>query len=99
MNDEQPILTNELDMEILGNFQGPTGEMEARAVESVLRAAGIEAIVEGAVGFSSVPWEVSVARNQMEEARAVLAAALEAGPAAAEEAEDWSEQSGESKVI
>jgi len=91
MNDEQPILTSELDMEILANFHGPNGEMEARAVESVLRAAGIEAVVEGAIGFSSMPFEVSVARNQVEEARAVLAAALEAGPAGAEEAEDASE--------
>ena len=79
-------------MEILANFHGPNGEMEARAVESVLRAAGIEAVVEGAIGFSSMPFEVSVARNQLEEARAVLAAAIEAGPAAAEEAEDWSEK-------
>ncbi len=92
MTNEEPNLTSELDMEILVNFQGPNGEMEARAVESVLRAAGIEAVVEGAIGFSSVPFEVSVARNQLEEARAVLAAALEVGEAGAEEAEDWSEK-------
>lgn len=92
MNDEQPILTSELDMEILVNFHGPNGEMEARAVESVLRAAGIEAVVEGAIGFSSMPFEVSVARNQVEDANAVLAAALEAGAAGAEEAEDASEK-------
>ena len=92
MNDEQPILTSELDMEILVNFHGPNGEMEARAVESVLRAAGIAAVVEGAIGFSSMPFEVSVARNQVEDANAVLAAALEAGAAGAEEAEDASEK-------
>ena len=55
-------------------------------MESVLRAVGIEAGVEGAIGFSSMPFNVSVALNQVEKARAVLAAALEAGP---EEGISW----------
>lgn len=76
-----------LDFEILANYHGPNGEMEARAVESVLRSAGITAVVEGAVGFSSVPFEVSVPKGQIEAAREVLAEALAAGPEAAEQAE------------
>lgn len=87
MNEAELNQTSELDLVILANYHGPQAEMEARAVESVLRAAGIESVVEGAVGFSSVPFEVSVPRNQVEAAQKVLAEALAAGPAAAEQAE------------
>lgn len=87
MGETEPNDTSELDLVILANYHGPQAEMEARAVESVLRAAGIECVVEGAVGFSSVPFEISVARNQFEAAQQVLADALAAGPAAAEQAE------------
>lgn len=92
---EQPDSSHSLDLEVLGYYHGVEGELEARGVESVLRAAGIEAIVEGAVGFPSVPFEVSVPRNQLEEARRVLAEALAAGPAAAEDAEVAFEESGQ----
>jgi hypothetical protein len=87
MNETELNETSEFDFVILANYHGPHAEMEARAVESVLRAAGIESVVEGAVGFASVPFEVSVARNQFEAAQKVLAEALAAGPAAAEQAE------------
>ena len=87
MSETEPNETSDLDLVILANYHGPQAEMEARAVESVLRAAGIVCVVEGAVGFSSVPFEISVGRNQFEAAQQVLAEALKAGPAAAEEAE------------
>ncbi len=95
MNDAELNETSGLDLVILANYHGPQAEMEVRAVESVLRAAGIESVVEGAVGFSSVPFEVSVARNQVEAAKKVLAEALAAGPAAAEQAEAELEVSGD----
>ena len=94
MEEEQPDNSPELDMTILGYYHGVEGELEARSVESVLRAAGIPAVVEGAIGFSSVPFEVSVPRNRLEEAKKVLADALQAGPEAAEEAEKQFEEPG-----
>lgn len=95
MNNADVNETSELDLVILANYHGPQAEMEARAVESVLRAAGIDSVVEGAVGFASVPFEVSVARNQLEAAQQILTEALAAGPAAAEQAEAELEVSGD----
>jgi len=42
MGETEPNETSDLDLVILANYHGPQAEMEARAVESVLRAAGIE---------------------------------------------------------
>ncbi|HWZ29782.1 MAG TPA: hypothetical protein VNX18_00515 [Bryobacteraceae bacterium] len=70
------------------------GEMEALSVKSVLEAAGIEAIlIGGEVPIPSLGQVVKVARDQVAEARRVIAEAQVGGPKAAEDAEAESESS------
>lgn len=72
---------------------GPSAEMEATGIRSVLAAAGIEAIINGFSQIPSVPFEVLVARQDAAKAKQVIAEALASGSAAAEEAERESEMS------
>ena len=68
--------------------------MEALSVKSVLEAAGIEAIlIGGEVPIPSLGQVVKVARDQVAEARRVIAEAQVGGPKAAEDAEAESESS------
>jgi hypothetical protein len=72
---------------------GITAEMEAETIQEVLESNGVTAIVSGLdvlPGAHEVM--VQVAAEQKEEAERLIAEALEAGPAAAEEAERASEE-------
>jgi hypothetical protein len=72
---------------------GVTAEMEADTVKEVLESNGVPAIVTGLdvlPGAHEVT--VQVAAERQEEAERLIAEALAAGPAAAEEAERASEE-------
>ena len=81
------ITSHALDLEPIWSGSGTFAEMEATNIQAVLGAAGIEAVINGSAQLPSVPFEVLVRRDQMIEARKVIAEALASGPAAAEEAE------------
>jgi hypothetical protein len=86
-----PPESHEFDTEVIWTGMGPSAEMEATGIRSVLSAAGIESIVNGFAQIPSVPFEVLVARQDSARAKQVLAEALASGSAAAEEAERESE--------
>jgi hypothetical protein len=72
---------------------GFSAEMEADTVKEVLESNGVEAIV---TGLDVLPGAhevlVQVSEDQQAKAEQLIAEALQAGPAAAEEAERASEQ-------
>lgn len=86
-----PPESHEFDTEVIWTGMGPSAELEATGIRSVLTAAGIESIVNGFAQIPSVPFEVLVARQDAAKAKQVLAEALASGSAAAEEAERESE--------
>jgi len=94
---EQPELgdpSDELDLVTVFSSDRHDAEMEALAVKGVLDAAGIFAVVAGASVIPSLPFEVRVPRERLEEALRVIAESQAAGPSAAEEAERSTEESG-----
>jgi hypothetical protein len=88
---ESPEESHELDMVTVFRSAGTTSEMEALSVQSLLQAAGIEAVVVGAASLPNLPDEVRVAKENETDAKRVIAAALEAGPSGALEAEKRTE--------
>lgn len=81
-----------LDLVTVFRAGGPTGEMEAMSVQSVLEAEGISAMIVGDSRYPNFPQEVRVAQEHETRARQLIEEALAAGPVGAEEAE----QAGES---
>ena len=82
----------ELDLETIYHAESSvTGEIEAMSVKNLLDSNGIAAILVGDSVLPNFPFEVRVARDQVERARILLADAEATGPAAAEEAERASE--------
>src|SRR4051812_16039284 len=79
--------TEHLDLETITSHDGATAEMEAMSVKGVLEASGIEAVIVGDSVLPNLGFEVPVAKDRAAEARALVAEAEAAGPAAAEEAE------------
>jgi hypothetical protein len=67
-------------------------EMEALAVQSVLEAGGIPAVIVGSSVLPNLPFEVRVPSSRLEEAETLIADSKAAGPAGAEEAERASEK-------
>jgi hypothetical protein len=78
--------SHDLDMVTIAELQGATGEMEALAIQSILDANGISAVLVGATTLPNLSFAVQVARDDLERAQAALAEARAAGPAAAAEA-------------
>jgi hypothetical protein len=68
-----------------------TSEMEATSVKGVLEASGIAAILVGDARLPNLPFEVRVAKDQLEEAERVLQQARAVGREAAEQEERASE--------
>jgi hypothetical protein len=85
LNDVDPSA----DLDLVNVFEGGgnVSEMEAQAVKSLLEANGIGAVLIGDSRLPNVMDEVRVAREQLPKAQQLIAEALAAGPAAAEEAE------------
>jgi hypothetical protein len=86
--------SHDLDMVTLGEFQGATGEMEAMSIQSILDANGISAVLVGASTLPNLSFSVKVAKDDIDRAQAALAEARAAGPAAAAEAAQESENPG-----
>ncbi len=62
-------------------------EMEAHQVKSLLESNGLEAMLVGDTRLPNLPGEIRVAREHVTRAKRLIAEALDAGAAAAEEAE------------
>lgn len=92
MNDETadpeptapPDPSDDLDLVTAFISDAHNAEMLALGVRSVLEAQGIPTVIVSGSQFPNLPFEVRVPRAQLEEARAALAAAEQAGPEAAE---------------
>lgn len=82
--DESPALDTET---VFSAPAGPTAEIEAMSVKSVLDAAGIASFIVGDSVLPNLPFEVRVAKEYAARAREVIEEARAAGPQAAEEAE------------
>ena len=76
-----------LDMVTVFRAAGTDTESEALTVKGLLRASGVPAEIVGDTRYPNLPQQVNVPRSQATEARRLIAEALAAGPAAAEEAE------------
>lgn len=76
-----------LDMVTVFHSAGASTEFEAMTVKGLLEASGIPVITVADARYPNLPEEVRVPRDQVTEARRLIANALTAGPAAAEEAE------------
>lgn len=87
-----PDPSPELDMVTIAELQGVTGEMEALAIQSILDANGINAVLAGSSTLPNFSFQVLIAKDDVAQAEAVLAEARAAGPAAAAEAERESEE-------
>jgi len=84
---EQPLdASHELDMVPVFNSDAHNAEMLAAAIQSLLQANGIPSLIVSPGPIPSLPFQVRVPRSRLEEAQRAIAAAEEAGPAAAEEA-------------
>ena len=77
----------DLDLVTVFRSAGNTSEMEAQQVKSLLESNGLEAVMVGDTRFPNLPGEIRVAREHLTQAKRLIADALAAGPAAADEAE------------
>jgi Putative prokaryotic signal transducing protein len=80
-----------LDLETIFSSVGTQAEMQAMGIKSVLDASGIATVMVGDSVLPYLPFEVKVARDQVDRARALITEAQALGPAAADEAEMESE--------
>jgi hypothetical protein len=79
--------SHDLDMITVFRSAGTDTESEALTVKGLLRASGLPAEIVGDTRYPNLPQQVQVPRSKAAEARRLIAEALAAGPAAAEEAE------------
>ncbi len=84
--------SHQLDLVTVFNAAGSGSEMEAMSVKGVLDAARIYAVIVGDPRLPNQPEEVRVPREHVTEAKRVIADAITAGPAAADEAEAAGEE-------
>ena len=82
--------SSDLDLETI---VGASSEMEAMGIKNLLESNGIAAVLVGDSVLPNFPFEVRVARDQVERARILITDAEKRGPAAADEAELESESS------
>ncbi len=73
---------------------GPMAEVEAMGIKNLLDSNGIAAVLVGNSVLPNMPFEVRVARDQVQRAQELIAEAQSAGPAGAAEAELESETGG-----
>lgn len=71
---------------------GGTEEMEVATVRALLESHGIETVMVGDQPMPNLAEEIRVSSQDAERARQLIADALEAGPAGADEAEAESEK-------
>jgi predicted acylesterase/phospholipase RssA len=87
-------LSHDLDMVTVFSSQEYNAEMIATELRSILEAHDIPSVLVSSSMFPNLPYEVRVPRERFEEARQAIAAAAEAGPSAAEQAEREMEMGG-----
>jgi hypothetical protein len=87
-------ISHDYDMETVFASDAPDAELLVAGIQSILEGQGIPCLTTSGSVFPNLPYEVRVPRVRLEEARSAIAAAEEAGPAAAEEAERLSESEG-----
>lgn len=86
-------LSHALDSEVIFRSIGPTAEIEALGIKTVLEANGIDVMLNSSFAMPNLSFEVRVPHEQVEKARQILADAEQAGPSGAEEAERAGEDS------
>jgi hypothetical protein len=84
--------SHDLDLVTVFDTGAGSTEMEAQTIKNLLDANGINAVIVGSTPVPSVGQEVQVARDQVSEAKRLIAEALAAGPAAADEGEAATEK-------
>ena len=94
LTSEEVDVSHDLDLVPVYVANGADSQMLATAIRSILDAQGIPSVLVSGSEFPNLPFEVRVPRTRLEEARQAIAAAEEAGPAAAEEAERETEAGG-----
>ncbi len=92
-------LSHDLDMITVFQSENADAEMVAMEIRSILEAADIPSVLVSGSVFPNLPFEVRVPKTRLEDARRAIAAAEEAGPSAAEEAERESEDGGGSETF
>lgn len=88
----EPDDSEDFDLVTVFSSDEHDAEMEALAVQSVLEAGGIPAVIVGSSVLPSLPFEVRVPSSRLEEAQKLIADSKAAGPAGAAEAERASEE-------
>ncbi|MGD1092870.1 MAG: hypothetical protein ABSB35_12880 [Bryobacteraceae bacterium] len=93
IEDEFAEVNESHDLDLVTVFQsaGNTSEMEAMSVLAMLKSNGIYAMTTADPRFPNLPDEVRVPQDKVAEAKRLIAEALAAGPAAADEAEAGTE--------
>jgi hypothetical protein len=86
--------SHDLDMVTVFVSDAPDAELISTQIRSILDAQGIPSLLVSGSVFPNLPFEVRVPKDRLEDARRAIAAAEEAGPAAAEEAERQFEGGG-----
>ena len=76
--------SSDLDLETIYHADGTLAEVESMEIKNLLESNGIAAVAVGNSVLPTMSFEVKVARDQVERARAAIAEAQAAGPAAAE---------------
>ena len=84
----------ELDVVTIMELQGATGEVEALGLKSILDANDIPSVLVGTSTLPNLSFQIQVPASEVDRARAAIAEAQAAGPAAAVEAERESEITG-----
>lgn len=84
--------SEDLDLETIFQSNGAMAEVEATGIKNVLEANGVAAVLIGDSVLPNLGFEVKVARDQVENARRLIAQAERDGPAAADAGELESEK-------
>ena len=87
-----PDAGEQLDQVTVFQSAGVSAEMEALDVRALLESSGLDAVLVGDTRYPNFPYEVRVPREQAQQAERLIAEALAAGPAAADEAEAATEK-------
>jgi hypothetical protein len=96
---ESPDPSHDLDLVTAFVSDAHNAELLALGVQSLLEAQDIPTVLVSGSQLPSLPFEVRVPRERLEEALAVLAAVEQSGPEAAEAAEREFEAAGGSEGV
>jgi hypothetical protein len=88
----EPDDSEDFDLVSVFSSDEHNAEMQVQAVQNVLEAGGIPAVIVGSGVLPNLPFEVRVPSSRLEEAQKLIADSEAAGPAGAEEAERASEE-------